>query len=339
MPRLFYSNDLPPIRICVTGSRGKSGVARLIHAGLSACGTDVRTRVTGVVPRELSRDGEKAFIRTGCATPYEVKWWLRSLPAGTQAAVCENSAVNPAMQGVIPAFLKPCVTVLTNTYPDHTDFWGETEASVLSALSEALPRAGTVVLPAELAERFDMRLLAEEKKLRLVPVMRDARYAMPLAVNIPLALAACAQCGADTEAARAGMEKLPPDIADSCIINDGGAKLAFAFSINDIDSTRSYFSSLGWREDETVFIFNNRSDRAARFAAFEDWMRQGGWKKVQIIGDRPSALCDRFVPLSSAEDLSALVRANGVSFGCGNTVSGWPLEYKLALEEHDQNKL
>ena len=334
MPRLFCaSRGLPQFRLCVTGSRGKSGVTRLIHAGLCGCGIEARTRITGVVPRELLRGGERTLLRTGAATPYEVKWWLRSLPAGTQAAVCENSAVNPVMQGVIPALLKPLVTVLTNTHPDHTDMWGETEASVLCALSQALPVGGAVVLPAELAARYDMRALAESRRLRLIPVEADARYAMPLSINIPLALAACAVCGADEDRARQAMEKLTPDIADSCIINDAGAELAFAFSVNDVESTQGYFSSLGWESGETAFIFNHRSDRAARFEAFRGWMESGGWRRVQIIGDRPPAMRENYVRLDALDDFAALIAQNGKSFGCGNTVYGWPLEYKLRLEE------
>ncbi|MFA7621915.1 MAG: hypothetical protein WCY56_08760, partial [Aminobacteriaceae bacterium] len=42
-----------PIRVLVTGSRGKSSVVRLLSAALASFGLEVRGRITGVVPREL----------------------------------------------------------------------------------------------------------------------------------------------------------------------------------------------------------------------------------------------------------------------------------------------
>lgn len=322
----------PEIRIAVTGGRGKSGVTRLIHAGLAACGLRVRSRITGVLPRELSRDGERVIMRSGAASAYEAGWWFRRLPQDTQAVVCENSAVTPALQGLLPAFITPSVTVLTNTALDHTELWGADETSVLRALSEALPRGGKVVLPEALAVRFDMRLLAEERALSLFPVAPDPSLPHPFSINIALALAACFLSGADEAAARAAMESLPPDIADSCIIETGGAQLAFAFSINDLQSTESYFTQLGWEVRDTVCLYNHRADRSARFDAFYPWMKTAAWREVQIIGDKPPRLRDKYVPLCDTAAFEALVIKNKKSFGCGNTVYGLPLEFKLETE-------
>lgn len=325
---------LPGIRIAVTGSRGKSGVVRLLHAGLCACSLNCRSRITGVLPRELTPDGERPILRAAGANVTELKWWLARLPKDTEAVVTENSAVSPELQRVCPEVLNPTVTVLTNTRADHTALWGDGESSVLRALSGALPAGGTVVLPRELSERADVALLAEEKGLCLRPADRMSGLHSHLAINIPLALEAAVLSGADEKTAYAAMKALAPDIADSCVLRIGDAELAFAFSVNDLASTREYFKSLGWRASETVFVFNHRSDRRDRLQAFTEWMKGEAWKEVCVIGDRPvfSGFSANYVRLSDVADFGAFVRSRARVFGCGNTVYGLPLAFRLALE-------
>lgn len=326
---------LPMVRIAVTGSRGKSGVVRLIHAGLCACGLRCRSRITGVVPRELTPSGERPILRYAGANVAELRWWLRQLPPDTDAAVAENSAVSPELQCVCSEALQPTLTVLTNTKPDHEALWGNDERSVLCALSGALPRGGAIVLPRALAERPDMRLLALEKKLTLHAVELPAGFSSHLAVNIPLALEACRLTGAKEKGALAAMRSLKADIADSAVIRANGWELAFAFSINDLQSTRGYFASLGWRPAETSFIYNHRADRSDRFRSFEAWMKNGGWKNVVIIGERPplSALAQCYKRIKNMEEFASLLNLERRSFGCGNAVYGLPLAFKLAAEE------
>lgn len=328
------ADTLPEIRIAVTGSRGKSGVVRLLHAGLCACSLNCRARITGVLPRELTPGGERPILRAAGANVAELRWWLAQLPPEVEAVVTENSAVSPELQHVCPDLLRPTLTVLTNTRPDHEALWGTSEDDVLRALSGALPHGGRVVLPRALAERADMAALAEGKKLKLHPVEEISGLHAHLAVNIPLALEAAALSGADKARAYAAMKNLAPDIADSCVLRVGGAELAFAFSINDLASTQEYFASLGWKERDTVLVFNHRNDRRDRLRAFDGWMRCGGWKNVRIIGDRPSfsKLAGNYVKLSNVIEFEAFIKTQGRVFGCGNTVCGLPLAFRTALE-------
>lgn len=328
------ANTLPEIRIAVTGSRGKSGVVRLLHAGLCACGFNCRARITGVLPRELTQSGERPILRAAGANVAELRWWLTQLPPNVKAVVTENSAVSPELQHVCPKLLLPTLTILTNTRADHEALWGTDENEVLNALSGALPHGGRIVLLRALAERADMAALAEKKKLELHPVEEISGLHSHLAVNIPLALEAAVLSGADKALAYAAMENLAPDIADSCVLSVGGSEVAFAFSINDLASTQEYFASLGWKEHDTVLVFNNRNDRRDRLRAFDGWMRCGGWKNVSIIGDRPSfsKLAGNYVKLSNVMEFGAFIKTQGRVFGCGNTVYGFPLAFRMALE-------
>lgn len=322
------------IRVAVTGSRGKSGVVRLIHAALRACGRRAYGRITGVVPRELGPDSERPILRPSAANISEMKWWLGSLPADAEAVVLENSAVSPELQGLCALWLAPTVTVLTNIRPDHEAFWGPGELDVLRALSHALPRGGVVAVPEELAENPAMRLLAEEKKLIILPAHRIPDLPPHLSANMGLALAVCRFCSLDEKLCLETMKNLRPDLADFCVLDVGRGELAFAFSANDVVTTEELFRSTGWRREETGVLFNHRSDRVDRFRCFEGWMCEHPWREVLIIGDRPPRAqlrCDFW----RGGDAHALAcRLNGARWlGCGNTVYGLPLVLKLTCEE------
>jgi hypothetical protein len=323
------------IRIAVTGSRGKSGIVRMLHEAFSCCDIKCRSRITGVVPRELSEYGEYSILRAAGANVAELKWWLSRLPSDTQAIITENSAVSPELQCVCPNILAPTVTVLSNTSPDHTALWGESEQSVLDALSGALPVGGRVVLPHALAERADMLLLADKKKLKLSPVDRREEFKSHLAINIPLALEACKISGLDKGKALCAIKGLKPDIADSSLLKVGSSELAFAFSINDIQNTKEYFHTLKWLPADTTLIYNHRHDRWDRLKAFDDWISLAGWKRVHIIGDMPFLphLFKYYTKIKTLDSMANLIVSAGRCFGCGNTVYGLPLAFKLALED------
>lgn len=323
------------IRIAVTGSRGKSGIVRMLHEAFSYCGIKCRSRITGVVPRDLSECGEHPILRAAGANVAELKWWLSGIPDDTQAIITENSAVSPELQCVCPNILDPTVTVLTNTSPDHTALWGESEQSVLAALSGALPVRGRAVLPRLLAERADMQFLASEKKLTLYPVDRIEEFKSYLAINVPLALKACEISGLDTEKALRAIKGLKPDIADSSLLKVGNGELAFAFSINDLQSTKDYFRTLEWLPAETTLIYNHRRDRSDRLKAFDEWISLPGWKKTFIIGDLPllPRMFKYYKEIKTLASMAEMISKSGRCFGCGNTVYGLPLAFKLALED------
>ena len=274
------------IRIAVTGSRGKSSVVRLLHSAFAACGLKCRSRITGVIPRELYAGDEYPILRATGANVAELKWWLCQLPTDTEVIISENSAISPELQSVCPDIMAPTITVITNTNPDHTAQWGNDEESVLSSLSGALPNGGTIILPDTLANRWDMRLLARKKKLNLAPVKEMREFKSHL-------------------------------------------------SINDIKSTKDYFHTLKWLPADTTLIYNHRHDRWDRLKAFDDWISQNGWKRIHIIGDIPFLphLFKYYTKIKSLESMANLITSAGRCFGCGNTVYGLPLAFKLALED------
>lgn len=314
-------------RVLVTGSRGKSSVVRMLHAAFSAAGLHSRSRITGVIPRELGPDGSRDILRSSGAHVEEMSWWLNQLPVETDAVVLENSAISPEFQGLAGQWLQPQVTVFTNAVPDHQEAWGPTGRSAAEVLVAGIPRGGKVILPADLRTDAYLRDLLASKHCKATFV-EPAGEVEPRhrAVNMGLALAAVEQLGLETAPALKAIGAMGGDLYDFRVIGQDGAELAMAFSVNDITSTRGLFGSLGWSKEETRLVYNHRRDRLARFRSFTDWLKHPAWREVLVIGDRPALLpaSARFLNRRDARNLLGRFRSGERIFGCGN-IAGLPL--------------
>ena len=314
-------------RILVTGSRGKSSIVRMLHAAMTDAGLQTWARITGVVPRELGPDGVHNILRSSGAHVEEMRWWLQNLPLSAQAVVLENSAISPDLQSLAGRWLKPDITVFSNALPDHQEAWGPTRESAAEVLVAGIPRDGQVVLPASLKNDDYLASLLSHRgcQLDFVPAAEEAGEAHR-AANLGLALAALTRLGLEPDGARIAMLALPEDRYDFRVIHRAGIKIAMAFSVNDIRSTRTLFETLHWAEKDTRLVYNHRKDRPARFASFSSWLAQSPWKEVLVIGDRPRSRPERsrYMKVRNPAELLALFQPGERVFGCGN-IAGLPL--------------
>ena len=320
-----------PIRILVTGSRGKSSLVRLLQAGLSGLGIGAWGRITGVLPREIGPAGERVVLRTSGGHVEEMRWWLKQVPPEAGAVVLENSAVSPELQGLAARWLAPTLLVWTNARIDHREIWGPGVMGAETALLEGVPLSTQVVAGPEVAASAFVREALEAKGCPLE--LRRGAPAFPVgfaAENLQLALSALSALGLDAEEARPAMENLAPDIADFRLIESGGGILAQAFSANDPESTAKLWESLGWVATEVVLLYNHRSDRPARLESFLPWAESLPWKERFMMGPPAFRFC-RPVPLqrvrlSCADDLGRFIAGKKRVFGCGN-VAGVPMSF------------
>lgn len=327
--------DRIPIRILVTGSRGKSSLVRLLAAALEGAGISAAGRITGVLPRELFRGKETLILRSGPGSVEEMRWWLRSLPGETKGAVLENSAVDPELQGLAWRWMKPSCTVLTNVRPDHEEVWGRGEGAAAAALCGGIG-GGPVILPRSVASVPAVSLLLGMKGCELFPCPDGAGFREN---HLSLVSGVCSFLGLDGPKTLAAAREVAPDIADFRIFREGKGMLASAFSANEPESTESLFQSAGWEREETTVLYNSRKDRIARLRSFLPWLTGHSWKRVAVTGSRPLFLPSgaEFLSLREPEDLGVFVASEGKVFGCGN-VAGVPLEYLLRREERAQGE-
>ncbi len=319
------------IRILVTGSRGKSSLVRLAHAGLSSLGVPSWGRITGVLPRELSPRGERFIERTAGGHVEEMRWWLKQIPPDAGAVVMENSAVTPELQGLAARWLAPGLVVWTNARADHQETWGPSARDAREALLEGIPDRTVVVAGREVASSSMVRDHLRRKGCLLESVDPGANAGRDFKrENLLLAVRTLALAGLDPAAAVPAMEALPPDIADFRVVESEGGLLAAAFSANDPESTASLWDGLGWEAEKTVLLYNHRSDRPLRLRAFLPWIQCLPWRERLLMGDvafgcgRDVSL--RRVQLQGREDLRCLIRDKKRVFGCGN-VAGLPVSF------------
>ena len=279
------------IRILVTGTRGKSSVVRLLHAGLLSCGLKAYARITGVIPRSLEPSGVRVIRRDSPVNFREMLWWLKTIPDDAQAIVMENSAVNPEFQPAAAKWLRPTLTVITNTRPDHQDAWGYSADSARLAIMKGVPKNAPVLNGEDFQASKDYR---EQ--------------------NITLALEALRMSGIEVK--REILEAVPPDIADFRITGQGEDVTACAFSANDTESTELLFTLTGWDSREVTLLYHHRPDRSARRKVFTQWIESRKWRDVVFTDSRESF------------SFEAWRKGRGKIFACGN-VAGWPLEYML----------
>lgn len=211
-----------PRRVAVGGSRGKSGVTRLVAAGLRASGARVLAKTTGSRPRLILPDGsERDIDRAGPPSVREqVRLVALAAELGADTLVAEMMSIGAETLAVESRrILRPGALALTNARLDHLDDMGRDKAAVARTLASAVPEAADVFVPEEEA-RPEFEDAARRAGSRLRPVRRDEREEGPAGEALPLgefepnrrlALAVCDALGVDRETAERGMAAAAPD--------------------------------------------------------------------------------------------------------------------------------
>ncbi len=211
-----------PRRVAITGTRGKSGVTRLVAAGLRASGVRVLAKTTGSRPRLILPDGSERDIER--AGPPSVREQVRlvalAAELGADTLVSEMMSIGPETLAVeARRILRPGTLAVTNVRLDHLDDMGRDKAAVARALASAVPEKADVFLPEEeVRAEFEDTVRRAGSKLR--PVRSGERgegsagEALPpgeFEPNRRLALAVLDDLGVDRETAERGMAAAAPD--------------------------------------------------------------------------------------------------------------------------------
>jgi poly-gamma-glutamate synthase PgsB/CapB len=264
-------------RIHVNGTRGKSGVTRLVAAGLRAGGLRVIAKTTGAAPRVLFPDGSEVDLRRGRRPALREYIGIVRLAARhrADALVVECMAVRPEYQRAAEhRLLHSTIGVLTNAGLDHLGVMGVTLDEVTAALAATIPAGGTLVTPSPVPEFWGCRATALATDVRAVTPAAAAELPhgyVEWPINVALALEVCAAIGVDRATALAGMRDVRPDPGALKVwrLSAGGRVmwLTGSFGANDpvstrqaIERVRSHVAPAG----RVVGILNTRADRGER---------------------------------------------------------------------------
>jgi poly-gamma-glutamate synthase PgsB/CapB len=270
-----------PIRIHINGTRGKSGVTRLVGAALREGGIQTITKVTGTYPRLILENGcEVGIYRKASANIIEQLSIIKfASKRKTQAIVIECMAIQPQYQWITETkMLHSTISVITNVRLDHIDVMGYTLPEIAKALGNTIPRKQHLFT----SEKLLFSDLKEVSEKRNTPIhladdhsvseeeMKGFTY-IEHKENVALALAVSEHLGIDRKVALTGMYKAIPDAGSLKLsrVNVFQKKINFfnAFAANDPQSTLMIWEKIkqgiGLRGVK-IILLNTRQDRLDR---------------------------------------------------------------------------
>lgn len=248
--RVDRHRDAIPLRVAVTGTRGKSTVTRLLAAVLREDGRPVIARTTGSEAMLILPDGEEQPVRRrGRPSIMEQKRFVElGARHGVDVAVAEVMSIHAENHRVeTERLIRPHVVLITNVRVDHTAAVGYTRESAADVLALDIPAGARVFIPAaECLPAFRER--AARVGATLVEVAPDdagspADPGLDWPENLQLVRAAATWLGVADQAIGAGIRSARHDIGALRVWryrppgSPAGCLLVNAFAANDPDST------------------------------------------------------------------------------------------------------
>lgn len=171
--RLRRWRESIPLRISVTGTRGKSSVARMLAAVLRDNGKRVLTKTTGSQARIVLPDGTEIQVgRRGVPSVLEqIRFLHLAARERAEVVVVEVMSVHPENHRVeSEKILRPHMVLMTNFRVDHAEAAGWTREEVARLhLSDVVPGATVVVPEGELVQGFARAVADKGGHLVAVP--------------------------------------------------------------------------------------------------------------------------------------------------------------------------
>ena len=308
-----------PLRICVTGTRGKSSVTRLIASSLRESGLCVLAKTTGSKPVAIFPDGrEEEIRRRGRPSVLEQKRLLRlGVKLGIDVLVCEMMGIHPESgYSESTQIIQPQIMVITNVRLDHLAQMGSSKERIARVFSSWIPEGSTVFIPQ--GEFYpDSQKLEEERKSKIIRVSQDLHDTSLSSVekfpffewkeNISLALAVARFLKVDQDVAMHGMTKSLPDFGSLKLWKADWSQpscscdFVSCFAANDPESTGIILSSLRERGvfqgKKIVGLLNLRGDRGDRTLQWVRAFKEGAFSEfsqVYLVGLHARAFRRKF---------------------------------------------
>lgn len=298
-----------PLRIAVTGTRGKSSVTRLLASVLRASGRRVLAKTTGSQPCLILPDGSESEIaRRGRPSILEQKRLVaRALALGADTLVAEMMSVHAECHRVESAhLLAPAIVAVTNVRRDHLEAMGETEEEAAAVFRLAVLPGTRLFVPDEIA-----RFFADHRPAEIVaagacsPLLEldSALRAREFTNDLDLVYSVVRHLGIPDRTILRGILDARHDLGRMRIWRwpcaGGACYLVNAFAANDPESTwRALDRAARLVPDAagTVGILNLRADRPDRSLQWLRELERGALARFDalfVAGAHTAAVCRR----------------------------------------------
>lgn len=307
-----------PLRIAVTGTRGKTTVARRLVSVLREDGRRVLGKTTGSEAMYLLPDGGVEEIRRlGPPSIIEQKRLLsRAAKLNAQAIVAEVMSLHPENHRVeVQQILRPHLVLVTNFRVDHSEAQGSTREEVAQVMALDVPPGAKALVPeGEWSPEFQEAVeSAGGEVVRVSPGPGQLPGGAPPAEamgefgpNADLVWHAARSLGIKDEVISMGISKAKGDVGAlrGWRYSHEGSQdswlLVNAFAANDPESTfqilRRLKTMVQTPAEEMVGILNLRADRGDRTLQWAEALKAGGemrFRKLFLVGLHASAVRHR----------------------------------------------
>lgn len=296
--RVHAARNQIELRVFVTGSRGKSGTVRLVHAILANNGIPTYAKVTGTVAEEINVKGDVSeTYRLGTISANEmIDVFRRARADGAKAAVMECMAVAPKLIAFVQnKVVQAPIVVIPTIRLDHLEDEGDTIPGIAKAIVSGLERVTTLVTGETNEEALHvMRTWAKRHHVELIEAVAsptDPVIPGHHPTNVAVAIAVAGALGIEPVYAVHGLKNvsLEPDAETSWKLNLQGVDITLSDvgGANDPQSGGEAAARALAEADGHAFvpILVNRWDRPLRALAFANALRPDPRiQKVAFIG-------------------------------------------------------
>lgn len=329
-----------PLKIAVTGSRGKSTTVRFLCKLFKESGYKVLGKVTGSEPFLILPDGRyEQIIRKSRPSILEQKKVLmqKAKELKPDVLITEIMSVTPEYQEIESKnIIAPDIYIITNVKEDHIGVTGDDKVEIANAFIKAAPDRSKVYIPEEEADYFkesgkDIETITQKSHFRRY-IGENSQPGFFQTVRF------AERIGKEKNI---GSEKLVQAIRGFTFDTEvffektiGGENIAVnAFSANDVESTKAIYEGLIARLDKTyelVGIFSTRSDKVNRTKQWIDSLKNDSWsfREMKVFGPHFSAIKRSRLPYNvtklSEEDFESCfnnTQQKTAFFGFGNYVN------------------
>ena len=289
-----------PLRITVSGTRGKSSVVRTLASVMRVAGYTVVAKTTGSEAMLILPDGsEEPVKRRGRITIMEQKNLVRqAVRIKANCLITEIMSIHPENHWIeTQRLLKPHLTIFTNFRADHLDVVRNNlkEISMLHA-NDIFPGSRVVIHETEINEFIREEVIKAKSEVVLAKTGNPAySLSLQIPINIELVTASAQLLSVSQEVIERGIRETNLDIGRPRVFRFDGSNgpvwFVNSFAANDPFSTlqlmERVLSLLNLENPVVSGLICLRSDRGERSRQWLDLLAgegKGTFTRIYAIG-------------------------------------------------------